>query len=1149
MELQDLKPGVVVLGLLSEPCVLDAVAPVSSAVVRIVATGRESGATVQRVLHLGQIAKLQSARTGEHFHGDASRFRLGVEALRLGLAHEYDPYFSLSIARIDPLPHQLEAVYEHFLRLPRIRFLLADDPGAGKTVMAGLLLKELKIRGLVERVLIVAPANLMFQWQREMQDKFRERFDVVKGDTLRGSYGSNPFTEHHQVVTSISWISRIEDARDSLLRARWDLVIVDEAHKMAAYSADKKTLAYKVGEQLRDLTDHYLLMTATPHKGDPDNFCLFLQLLDEDVYGSVKSLEEAMRRNRAPFYLRRTKEALVTFPDPHTGACKKLYPPRHVSTVAFQLSPEEMGFYEDLTRYVEEQSIRVADDNSPRGRAVGFTMAMLQRRQASSVYAVRCTLERMRARRQEILDDPEAWKREQIEKRLAAVSDEESMAELEDDEQDRIIRELERIVTAADPKALKKDIAELDALIARARAIESAGVEVKLKNLREVLRQHGIPNNPAARLLIFTEHKDTLDYLCGDGKEGRPLGKLTEWGVSTTQIHGAMKVGDRNTPNTRIYAEVDFHDRAQVMVATEAAGEGINLQFCWLMVNYDIPWNPVRLEQRMGRIHRYGQEHDCYVFNFVSSNTREGRVLQKLFDRLDAIRNDLHSDQVFDVVGEVVPGNLLEGLFRRMYARQIDEAQVVEHLLRDVDVERFQRITRSTLEGLARRNLNLSMLVERDTMAKAKRLVPETVRDFFLEGSALIGMQPRAVPSDGRVFRLGRVAREVAAAGRALEARWGILGQTYEHITFHKDALGAKGAPNPEWVTPGHPLFEALREVVRARTDADLARGATFYDVNAVAPSTLDVYEGTVVDSRDHVLGRRLFLVRTGPDGDFSLHDPALLLDLAPAPPAASTGVATPEVPDGAREAFFFEHAMLPYLDEIERWRTRELDTIASHVTEAMTDLLDRSNRRLADLVDRQVNGTSGLEPHIDAEEKRIDELAERFRSRLGELDAERNIQIQGHRHLGRALVLPHPGRTATAAMMVRDAEIERIAIETVTAHERAQGRVVESVEADNRGFDLISRLPHPTRAGEFTDARFIEVKGRSAIGDVALTPNEYKTAERLRGDYWLYVVYQCATSPELHAVRDPVRLGWRPVQEVARYQTGSEDILGGQTK
>ena len=545
MNASELKPGIIVRGpVLPEPIEVLVVTPLGD-VIKIVGAGQKTGQVHQRVLRLDQLQFLDATPEREPFDGDPARFRLGVEAARLGLAYEYDPYFSLSIARVDPLPHQLEAVYDYFMRLPRIRFLLADDPGAGKTIMAGLLLKELKIRGLVKRTLIVAPANLCFQWQRELKDKFRESFEVIRSDVLRANYGQNPWQEKNQVITSISWVSRIEDAKESLLRSRWDLVIVDEAHKMAAYSADKKTLAYKLGEALSTMTDHYLLMTATPHKGDPENFCLFLELLDRDIYGSVKSLEEAMRRHHAPFYLRRTKEALVTFPDPETGEVKKLFTKREVRTASFELDGDEYDFYDALTRYVEDQSIKASEDDSARGRALAFTMAMLQRRFASSVYAVRRSLERMRDKRQKILADPEKYRKEQIEDRLPDDFD-----DLPEDEQMEIEARLEEVVASVDPIALREEIQRLGKLIDQARALEGREIESKLVKLRKVLSDNNVFNDPKMKLLIFTEHKDTLDYLAGDGKDGRPLGKLREWGLKTTQIHGGMKIGDRDTPGT-----------------------------------------------------------------------------------------------------------------------------------------------------------------------------------------------------------------------------------------------------------------------------------------------------------------------------------------------------------------------------------------------------------------------------------------------------------------------------------------------------------------------------------------------------------------------------------------------------------------------
>ena len=672
-----LKPDVIVRGALyPEPVQVIVAMPMGTGY-KLIGKGISSGQVYESILSLEQLANLEATVEPEKepFDGNPHKFRLGVEALRLGLAYEYDPYFSLSIARVDPLPHQLEAVYDYFLKQPRIRFLLADDPGAGKTIMAGLLLKELKIRGLAKRTLIVTPANLSFQWQREMKDKFRESFEVIRGEVLRANYGTNPWQDKNQVITSVSWVSRIPDAKESLLRSNWDLIIVDEAHKMSAYSADKKTLTYRLGESLSEMTDHYLLMTATPHKGDPKNFCLFLELLDRDVYGDVKSLEEAMRRNAAPFYLRRIKEALVTFPNPDTGEVKKLFTKRNIRTVEFNIDKDEWSFYEDLTDYVERQSIIAAQDNTARGRALGFTMAMLQRRFASSLYAVRRSLERMRDKRQKILDDPQAYRDGQIAKYIP-----EDFDELPEDEQNEITAELEEVVASVDPTALKQEIRQLNDLIAQAVTLEHREVESKLTKLKEEITREGIFKDPKVKLLIFTEHKDTLDYL---------VGKLRHWGLTVTQIHGGMKIGDRDTPGTRISAEREFREDCQILVATEAAGEGINLQFCWTMINYDIPWNPVRLEQRMGRIHRYGQEHDCLIFNFVSLNTREGRVLHKLLERLKEIRKELGTDHVFDVVGEIFPSNLLEKMLREMYANNLTEESIKNRIVTEVDVERF----------------------------------------------------------------------------------------------------------------------------------------------------------------------------------------------------------------------------------------------------------------------------------------------------------------------------------------------------------------------------------------------------------------------------------------------------------------------------
>ncbi len=1139
--LKKLKPNTIVKGNLFPENVHVIVAQPFGNSIKLIGRG-DSNQVYDLVIPQEQFSEIEFVEQGS-YTGDARNFRLVLEALRLGLAYEYDPYFSLSIARVDPLPHQLEAVYDYFLKIPRIRFLLADDPGAGKTIMAGLLIKELKVRGLIKRILIVTPANLTFQWQREMQDRFREKFEIIRGDVLRANYGSNPWQEKNQVVTSVSWASIQEDANQSLLRATWDLVVVDEAHKMSAYDDEHKTYAYKLGEALSERTDHFLLMTATPHKGDKNQFQLFLRLLDKDVYADVASLDEAVKKHSAPFYLRRVKEALVTFPEPDTGVIKSLFTQRMVKTIGFTIESEEWDFYNELTKYVEEQSIRAAAENSARARAVGFTMAMLQRRFASSLYAVRRSLERMKARREEILRDPEAWRQKQIQNRLPDNFD-----ELPDEEQQNIYETLEEAVITYDPNELKIDIDKLGKLIEQARQLEAREIENKIRKLKELLTQQGIFADAKMKLLIFTEHKDTLDYLAGDGKDGRPLGKLIDWGLSVTQIHGGMKIGDRNTPGTRIYAEREFKESAQVMVATEAAGEGINLQFCWLMVNYDIPWNPNRLEQRMGRIHRYGQEKDCLIFNFVATNTREGRVMQKLFERIQTIEDDLDpkkTGKVFNVLGDVLPGNQLEKMLREMYAHNLTEEVIKNRIIEQVDTSRFRAITEATLEGLAKRELNLSAIVGKSAEAKERRLVPEVVQDFFLNAAPLHGLYPKEKKTAQNVFNIGRVPRNLWKTGEENEQRYGVLGHEYGKVVFSKDLLPKD--PTLEWVTPGHPLFEVIREETINHFGEELKKGAVFYDINIESPWKLDIFSAAITDGLGHVLHKRLFVLASDADGNIRVKQPTVFLDIIPA--EKQSDFKEPFTPPAQNdlEQHLVNSALNEYLQEVQAERLKETQVIEKHLNLSLNELIDKQNRKLAEYIEQQQSGSDNpyLASNIKQTENRILELTNRLENRLKDLARERQCTISATQHLGSAWVLPHPERQEPEIKgMVSNAEIEKIAIQKAIEHEEALGYVVQSVEADNRGFDLISRKPHPEDPLTAIDVKFIEVKGRAAVGEVALTSNEYKTARRLKQDYYLYVVFNCATEPELHIIQDPARLGWQPIVKVEHYQLKPDQIL-----
>ena len=694
----------------------------------------------------GDLERLTVLDPRHSFNGDGRLLRLGLQAYALGIAYEFDPYFGLSISRVDPLPHQLEAVYDYLLKLARVRFLLADDAGAGKTIMSGLLIRELELRGLAERILIVCPANLAFQWQRELKEKFDTTFLVMKGQDIREQFGVNQWLERNRVITSLDLAKRSEILA-GLRQVHWDLVIVDEAHRMSAADESHKSLRYRLGELLRDSSDHLLLLTATPHKGDPVNFSLFLQLLDADAYADVKSIREAMDRRRAPFYLRRTKEAMVYFPERRpdgSWAAEPIFTKRIPHTVDFQIDGMEFELYRDVTRFVKRESARAAaQGEDPRARAIGFLMSLYQRRLASSTYAMRRSLEN-RARRLE-----EGIKRAQDLARQAPpdLPDPEELEEMEESERERLEAMLEAVTLAGNAEQVRQEVRELRNLAVQAQGVEEAGVEAKLSKFKELLQTEGFFDHADQRLLLFTEFKDTLDYL---------VGRLRAWGFQVGTIHGSMKSGSRDEPGTRLHAEQQFREGAiQILVATEAAGEGINLQVCNILFNYDIPWNPNRLEQRMGRIHRYGQRKDCLIFNFVATNTIEGRVLQRLLEKLQEIRDALEDDAVFNVVGEVLPAAQVERVLRDYYAGRLGDADLEERLLRNVDENQFRAICQNALEGLASKKLNLEMLIERRARAQEQRVVPETIARFLREAAEFVPFPLRPVPSLAAYLRAG----------------------------------------------------------------------------------------------------------------------------------------------------------------------------------------------------------------------------------------------------------------------------------------------------------------------------------------------------------------------------------------------------------
>ncbi len=1114
-----IRDGQILTGpLFSEPMRVETMRPNGSDSWAAGLVGTQTERFRRVALTSNDIAGLTITDSTLSYSGDGRLLRLGLEAYALGIAHEFDPYFGLSISRVDPLPHQLEAVYGHLLKLSTVRFLLADDAGAGKTIMAGLLVRELMLRGLSERILVVCPANLTFQWQRELREKFDEKFLVLKGSDIRDQFGVNQWMEQKRIITSLDLAKRAE-ILPGLKQVHWDLVIVDEAHRMSARDETHKSLRYKLGEILRDSADHILLLTATPHKGDPKNFTLFLQLLDQDAYADVKSIREAMDRRRAPFYLRRTKEAMVYFPERQPNGewnARPVFTKRIPQTVDFKIDDEEWELYREITRFVKRQSVRAAaQGDDPRARAVGFLMALYQRRLASSTHAMRRSLENRAKRLEDGLQRAQAL----IQTAPPAIPDPEEIEEMEDAERERLEALLDAITLAGNAEQVREEIDELRLLAENAMAVEASGNEAKLTRLRDILHKQGFFDDPTQRLLLFTEFKDTLNYL---------MDRLRAWGFRVGCIHGGMKAGSRDEPGTRIHTEQQFREgEIQVLVATEAAGEGINLQCCHILFNYDIPWNPNRLEQRMGRIHRYGQVHDCLIFNFVATNTIEGRVLNRLLDKLQEIRDALDDDAVFNVVGEVLPAAQVERVLRDYYAGKLGDADLEDRMLRDVDEGRFRAICQTALEGLAAKRLNLDMLVERRAKAREQRVVPENIARFMQECAqdASLGLKP--VPRLAHAFEPGRTPTALKQYELATDWKLPQLAARYPRLTTDRETADTN---NLEWVTPGHPLFEALRRHGLYAARPTFARGACFHSLSHETPARIDVYRARAVDGLGRTIHERLFAVELSGEGEPRQRDPQFLRNLMPAetpdplPAAASVPEAT---------AWLMETALTPFLEEIRAERSVEVERIAQHVELSLTEVLHRIDQEIGRADEDVKNEKPGAEGRLaQAETRHADTLARRERRRK-ELRRERAVTLQGVERLASALILPHPEREAPELRRLRpDPKTEMTAMRVVMDYETARGCQVRDVHEQDLGYDITSLDP---QSGEL---RLIEIKGLAApTGSILLSPNEHRVAEDRRDCFWLYVVTHCATEPTLREpIRDPARFSWREIIKVQNY-------------
>jgi superfamily II DNA or RNA helicase len=1059
--------------------------------VRIEAVGIKSSQVYERILSATDLERVRVVDEAvRDFGARGEAFFLAMEAQRIRYAYQFDPLFAVSVAQVDPLPHQIEAVYHYILRNPRIRFLLADDPGAGKTIMTGLLLKELKYRGLVRRTLIVVPGHLKDQWLREMKERFGETFTVVDRSVINATWGRNVWQEQPQVITSMDFAKQ-DDVMATLSEVHWDLVVVDEAHKMAAYRYGEKTTRterYRLGELLSRTSNFLLFLTATPHRGDPENFRLFLDLLQPGFFANSDLLNESVKNADNPLFLRRLKEDLRDFDG------QPLFPPRRVVTKTYRLSDDEKRLYNAVTEYVEKSYNKAL---AAEKRNVAFALLILQRRLASSLRAVRRSLERRKERLEELLKLGK-WLAER------GTVDEE---ELEDaPEAERLKREeelVERLTAAETREELQTEINTLAELIRLAREAERHEVETKLTELRRVMEDEQLQQT-REKLLIFTESRETLEYLAE---------KLKDWGYSVVTLHGGMNL------DARIRAEHEFRERAQVMVSTEAGGEGINLQFCSLMVNYDIPWNPNRLEQRMGRIHRYGQQKEVHIYNLVAADTREGKVLEALFRKLERIQNTLGSDRVFDIIGEVIPGRSLKELIVEAIANRRTLDDIVAEIEAMPDEEAVRKAREAVLEGLATRHIDLQRVLGEDRRAREHRLMPEYIERFFQRACEFLNI-PLERRRDG-LWRVPNVPYEIRNVPQDFRHRFGEVFREYGKLAFDKATARRQDAV---FIAPGHPLLEAVIERLLTECADDLCRGAVFVDPDGRLDGWLLFLEGEVRDGTNQVAGKRIFALYRSVGGDVRLINPSVLWDLKP---YAKQQEIESQVPENDVIAYAVEHVLEPYRAELLKERERMAAIKRKYGLRSLEQMILESEAKLIEYETRRVKGENLPEVELLNEQRRKEELEMRKRALEEEIRRETSLLPSTPKILGVVRVLPQP--TADQSMR-SDAEIEAIGMQVAMQYEREHGRNPEDVSAENVGYDIRSTSP----SGEL---RYIEVKARATTGAIVLTPNEWLMAQRLGEEYWLYVVENAATQPRLRIIQNPAaKLQPEEVVEVVRY-------------
>lgn len=1099
--------------------------------------GTLSRREVRRPLSADELARLTKIRGTDYtYDGAADAFLLGAEAQRIRTAYQFDPLFAVNSSVVDILPHQVEAVYRYLLPLPRIRFLLADDTGAGKTIMAGLLVKELLFRGVISKVLIITPGGLTGQWRDELLDKFGLPFRLINRASFEAEPGQFARSDEGFFVTSIDFIARHEGCLNAAKETQWDIVIVDEAHKLSAYeygSKVERSDRYQAVEAIAPRADHLLFLTATPHRGRRDTFRRLLMLLDEDLFQKDELVtqrvqeavasyttqaeaiegEETIAKARNRFFLRRLKEEMVNWDN------GPLFKPRHTKTSGYDLTPEELDLYNAVTGYVRS---RRKEAKAKRNRNVELTLVVMQRRLASSIYAITRTLQNRLTALEEVLRILRDPSRPMAEKRRLLRGDDADVPrtigdyeELDEGQRDAVDKRIFRQVLSDDPAEIEKERDQVATLLRMAESLRFHN-EAKFAELLKVLDSSDVIRRDDEKLVIFTEHKDTLDNLAE---------RLTARGYTVATIDGSMDIDRRKQ------AQLDFRTRAKIMIATDAAGEGINLQFCRYLINWDIPWNPNRLEQRMGRIHRYGQRDAVWVYNLVASNTREGSVLEKVLLKLDLMREQMGDDRVYDVIDELLDDVPLVQLIEQSIDADSPTDAVAEteqHLARGLERRADSLVAVQKKQSLASK-LDLRAARELRDASDEHRLQPLFVRDFFLRAYQAAGgtvTEDRYFP----VYHIGRTPVELLDVAR--QARLPVAEKYDTPFVFDKDLVSVASKvrvpDHTRLLGPGHPLFEALIAWAVRRAREAFARGAVLVDPNIARPQRLWIVRSTIEDGRHEEKKRlaheQLSVVVADHLGLRATSPASLLQCVAPDAPYEM-----PQAPDHLTDevqVWAYEHLTERQLDDVTAHRRTECDLRRSYLETTFTDLILDLQDRLNDFQQAQLLGDDDPEERQKLE-RRIQQLKERRTQRLQELDLMLRLSANLPELVTSALVIPAPvakveidapeSSIRKGFAMRRDDEVERIAMETAMRYERSRGWTPYDVSQDGEHYDVRSESPNGEK-------RYIEVKGRAQSGPVMLTGPERDKLTQLGERAYLYIVTECkGERPRLRIIRNPM--------------------------